>query len=494
MTDSGPEDSSLKEARGGVCLKLRRYPRTITLIAVVLALGVALAIFFGVTRTDNSKISGTWQPVLDTPVYSSNNAAQILLAKNGRRLVVIPLPNNDNDNGSNTLKIYDQKNLTMMAAESKASQVVPASWYWHSELPLSAGLAAISEDGLTIAILNQENITILRDNSEGTGDDDGVDVRDNEDGTGRWEQIGQAILPTDVFMEEAADPAMDVTNFGLSTHSSAMVLSEDGSLLTLWLGPDQVGTLVSFRRPDDETSNNINNTNTGKWVRKHRENDMLSSLVHEKGSEQYLAASGDTLAFGLYLGGEDDIIGELMRVYSYEDQTTADNSTTPGQPHSQWSLVDTFVERLGQDFDSFFGQAGAISYDGSVVAVSSPNFRLDTQRFQYGFVAVYQKSTSDRSYTQRGQTIEASPECGLGKLVALSKDGNRMAIYKNCRYDHSVQAYEFQPKGSSGSGTWKKLGDTIDNPREAIHLAMSADGSRMAIVWNDQGTMVYELE
>jgi hypothetical protein len=229
------------------------------------------------------------------------------------------------------------------------------------------------------------------------------------------------VVPTDLF--DGEETALNTSHLNLfATKRNAVVLSEDGKVLTVWASVRwhteyNYGILASFRQEN------------GTWVLKDRQNDVITSPFRIQSStfRLYMAESGGVVAVGLYsFDGE-----ELMNVYEYN---------TP----DKWSLVESFSEPPGQDFDSRFGQAGDISYDGSVIAVSAPNFE-GKGRFRWGFVKVFEKEGAG-AYKQRGQTIEPSAGCVTYKRMnSKVESGSNLAMpllirteeiprYNNCPY------------------------------------------------------------
>ena len=149
--------------------------------------------------------------------------------------------------------------------------------------------------------------------------------------------------------------------------------------------------------------------------------------------------------------------------------------------------------KLGADIDGEAANDGsgrsiAISSDGNIVAIGTPNNGASNSR--KGQVRVYQYSIS--SWTQIGADIDGGTLYEeSGTAVAISSDGTTVAIGapQNSNGNGSGQVRVYKNIG----GTWTKLGADIDGEAEGdvsgSSVAISSDGSVVAIgaPFNDGG-------
>jgi hypothetical protein len=143
--------------------------------------------------------------------------------------------------------------------------------------------------------------------------------------------------------------------------------------------------------------------------------------------------------------------------------------------------------KMGADIDGEAGNDGsgrsiAISSDGNIVAIGTPNNGASSSR--KGQVRVYQYSSS--SWTQIGADIDGGTLYEeSGTAVAISSDGTTVAIgaphYSNGNGNSSGQVRVYQ----YSSSTWTKLGADINGEAESdvsgSSVAISSDGSVVAI-------------
>jgi hypothetical protein len=159
-------------------------------------------------------------------------------------------------------------------------------------------------------------------------------------------------------------------------------------------------------------------------------------------------------------------------------------------------------EQVGQDFD---GEADD-DYSGKSVATSAAGTRVviggtgchDHNGPCSGHVRIYDLVTNEnvlggRSWEKVGEDIDGeAPYDGSGTSVAMSADGNRVAIGapnnsgRGSLSGH-VRIYDLEKKvqGPSSWFSWEKVGPDIygEAPYDysGFSVAMSADGTRVAI-------------
>jgi hypothetical protein len=128
-----------------------------------------------------------------------------------------------------------------------------------------------------------------------------------------------------------------------------------------------------------------------------------------------------------------------------------------------------------------------VSADGKRVAIGAVFNKGEIGRSS-GHVRVYDLNEDEGKCTQVGDDIDgeaANDRSGIS--VAMSADGKRVAIGavfnkdENGRSSGHVHVYDL----NEDEGKWTQVGDDIDgeaaNDRSGITVAMSADGTRVAI-------------
>jgi hypothetical protein len=167
----------------------------------------------------------------------------------------------------------------------------------------------------------------------------------------------------------------------------------------------------------------------------------------------------------------------------------------PDQLRDLQAVVPTWVQ-VGNDIDGeeefdSSGRSVAVSEDGSRVAIGAA--RNDGNGIDSGHVRVYDYDSSSESWVQVGQDIdgEASGD-ESGNRIAMSEDGSRVAIgtlgnvIDQYYYSGNVRVYDYD----SSTESWVQVGNVIAGTESyydsGVNLAMSEDGSRVAI--GDYGT------
>lgn len=133
----------------------------------------------------------------------------------------------------------------------------------------------------------------------------------------------------------------------------------------------------------------------------------------------------------------------------------------------------------GREISDNFGDALALSFDGSRVVVAAPGDNAGGAG-NAGRVRVF--DLVGGTWTQVGQDVVGAPGIGLGdeaKSVALSADGTRFAVIAPGA--SLAQVYRLV------GGAWTQIGsDITNNPGAASRaggLALSADGGTTAVGW-----------
>ena len=179
-----------------------------------------------------------------------------------------------------------------------------------------------------------------------------------------------------------------------------------------------------------------------------------------------LSNDGKTVAFGAINNFLDGSGSGNVKVYEFSN--------------GSWN-------QLGDDLDGVAagdqsGRSVALSSDGNIIAIGAHG--NDGNGPESGHVRVYE--FSNNSWNQLGDDIEGEAAGDYsGWSVALSSDGNRLAIGavlndNNIILDSGhVRVYEFS------NGSWNQLGDDLDGEAESdntgVSVALSSDGNRLAI-------------
>jgi len=146
--------------------------------------------------------------------------------------------------------------------------------------------------------------------------------------------------------------------------------------------------------------------------------------------------------------------------------------------NNNWESTDT---RNGKKYDHF-GYSVAISNDGKIFASGTTQFG-----YREGYVSVYRNTNG---LLENINTIVGGAQEYLGNAIALSADGNKIAVSAilsgTSLYRGGVTIYEYN------GNAYFPIGDIIDpndNPKFGTSVAMSSDGSTVAV-----GTLDYEYD
>ncbi|MEZ4914984.1 MAG: hypothetical protein R2798_13095 [Chitinophagales bacterium] len=161
------------------------------------------------------------------------------------------------------------------------------------------------------------------------------------------------------------------------------------------------------------------------------------------------------------------------------------NGTDAGQVRvydwsgSAWVQVGTDID--GEAADDLSGHSVALSADGNRLAIGAVG--NDDNGTYAGQVRVYDWSGS--AWVQAGADIDGEAAYDAsGHSVALSADGNRLVIGAVGNDDNGTGAGQVRVYDWDGS-TWLQVGADIDgeaaNDASGFSVALSADGSRLAI-------------
>jgi hypothetical protein len=166
-------------------------------------------------------------------------------------------------------------------------------------------------------------------------------------------------------------------------------------------------------------------------------------------------------------GGEDSFV----RVFYYKE------------PNRKWTQIGDDIDDSGRTRDGVPGDSVSLSWDGNRVAIGA--FSDDGTGSLLGLVRVFEfyvkVAGNVAEWLQIGEPIwgEFAGD-GSGPSVALSSDGNRVAI----GFSGHVRMFGFDVNAAAGNG-WSQIGQDIDGEsagdRSGRSIALSSDGNRVAI-------------
>jgi hypothetical protein len=204
--------------------------------------------------------------------------------------------------------------------------------------------------------------------------------------------------------------------------------------------------------------------------------DIVDESSERFGDTVALSADGTIMAIGAISG---DFSG-YVRVFQFDNGTKS------------WI-------QLGRDIDGedFFGISVALSADGSTVVIGAPqNFQNDNAGEGSGRVQIFKFANG--SWSQIGGDIDDEATLDgffLSTYVALSADGSIMAVASGLNVnivsgfpDSRVRVFKFD------SGSWIQLGLDIANEDFFTSVALSADGSIVAIGSFNGSSRIYKFD
>ncbi|CEL95849.1 unnamed protein product [Vitrella brassicaformis CCMP3155] len=310
------------------------------------------------------------------------------------------------------------------------------------------GEAAGDRSGIAVAISSDgSRLAIGADYNDGGGSDSShVRVFDLTGST--WTQVG-----ADIDGKAAGDQ---------SGYSVAM--SSDGSRLAIGAYWNDAGGYASGHvRVFDLVEST--------WTQVGADIDGLAAY-DQSGYSVAMSSDGSRLAIGAWGNDDGGSDSGHVRVFDLVEST--------------WTQVGADID--GEAADDWSGAAVAMSSDGSRLAIGAPyhfGSSLDS-----GHVRVFDLVES--TWTQVGADIDGEAVFdNSGYSVAMSSDGSRLAI-----------GTQGNNGGGSGRGhvrvfdlvesTWTQVGVDIDgeadDDRSGQSVAMSSDGSRLAIgAWGNDG-------
>ena len=310
------------------------------------------------------------------------------------------------------------------------------------------GEASFDQSGWSVSLSADGNrVAIGAPNNDGNGDDSGH-VRVFEWINGVWIQVG-----TDIDGESPGDQS-----------GSSVSLSSDGNRVA-------IGSPYNVVNGTNSGHVRVYEWMNGAWAKLGMNVDG-ENAQDRLGWSVSLSADGNRLAIGaLGFGGDD--IGQV-RVYEWMN--------------GAWTQMG--MEINGEAPDDVSGSSVSMSSDGNRLAIGSA-FN-DGNGNDSGHVRVFEWMNG--AWTQVGMDIDGeSPGDQSGRSVSLSANGNRVAIGADNNNDNGagsghVRVFEWM------NGEWTQLGMDIDgedsNDGSGWSVALSSDGNRVAIgaqMNNDNG-------
>jgi hypothetical protein len=429
MAQLQPDDTSAYYHRG--------FPAVSTLAKDKEQIDAASASHSQLTRHVQES-TASWNPVgqdIDGEAAGDLSGASVAMSADGNR-VAIGAPGNDGRGfSSGRVRIYDYSSSTST---------------WNPVGQDIDGEAARDESGTSVAMSadgNRVAIGASFNAGNGTSNSGHARVYDYDNSTSTWNPVGQ-----DIDGEAAND---------LSGYSVAM--SANGNRVAVGaIGNDGNGTSSSGHVRVYDYNNSTSTWNpVGQDIDGEAANDFSGWSVA-------MSADGNRVAIGATQIGS---FSGRVRVYDYSSST------------SRWNPVGQDID--GEAAGDGSGSSVAMSANGNRVAVGAPG--NDGRGSNSGRVRIYDYSSSTSTWNPVGQDIdgEAAGD-GSGRSVAMSADGNRVAIGapgndgRGFSSGH-VRVYDY----SSSTSTWNPVGQDIDGERffdqSSFSVAMSADGNRVAI-------------
>ena len=333
---------------------------------------------------------------------------------------------------------------------------------------LLLGIGIVAQPGLevtAVTIISQIGSDI---DGETTNDQSGYSVAMSADGT----RIAIGAPYNDSNGDSAGHVRIYTWNGTTWTQTGADINGEtadDQSGYSVAMSADGTRIAIGARYNDVDSGNIVNDTGhvriyswdgttwmqTGDDINGEAEGDRSGYSVA-------MAANGNRIAIGAIFN--NNITGHV-RIYSWDGTT--------------WMQTGDDINGEAEDDES--GSSVAMSADGSRIAIGAPG--NDGTGSGTGHVRIY--TWNGTTWTQTGADIngEADGEY-LGSSVAMSADGSRIAIGATGNNDNGDAAGQVRIYTWDGT-TWTQTGADIngeaEEDRSGWSVAMSADGSRIAI-------------
>ncbi len=196
------------------------------------------------------------------------------------------------------------------------------------------------------------------------------------------------------------------------------------------------------------------------------------ALEDQAGNAVATSADGRTIAVTAHHASDNGSHSGQLRIFRWDG--------------AAWQQVGQILR--GDNQEEHFGTSVAMSADGSVIAVGAEGG--STNAINAGLVRSYQFDQGSGLWVQRGPDFNGTAANDFfGRAVALSADGNTLAIGADRNDDHDPDAGHVRIFFWDGAG-WTQRGTTLDGsalPTDATDdyfgsaVALSADGTRLAV-------------
>ena len=283
-------------------------------------------------------------------------------------------------------------------------------------------IVALSGDGMTLAAATDNDLGGVTDASG--------------DASELFAQGGAAVY---VFTKSDAGWQQTGIVNGLSAEVSALALSENGKLLAIGLGEESGGsTGINGDESNQGASRSgavyVYHASNG-WVQEAYVKASNASAGDLFGSSLALSADGATLAVGALaerglatgVNGDEALLGSSRYFGAAYVFTKGENG---------WKQ-EAYIKAIGEDENSedrsrSFGDAIALSANGSVLAVGSPGSNITSSGQQedtiYSAVHIYRKTGAQWKPDALVNSPDPTLQARFGTSVALSSDGVMLAV------------------------------------------------------------------
>jgi hypothetical protein len=381
--------------------------------------------------------SGSWTQIgsdINGESWDDNSGTSVSLSSDGSRLA-IGAPDAENDTGH--VRIFEY---------------IGGSW-------AQIGTDIIGEDegdgfGTSVSLSADGSVVAIGGPSyDAYGESYSGHVRMLKYINGDWKQINKDIAGT----------------HSATYAGQTLSLSADGGIVVIGTGPaangnGSVRVFSNYMKPQ--------------WSQIGTDIDG-ESTEDESGASVSLSADGSRVAIGAPdNSGNGDDAGHV-RIF----ENTGGN----------WSQIGGDID--GEDWEDQSGRAISLSADGSRVAIGAPG--NSGNGYQAGHVRVFEYNGGN--WTQMGNDIDGEAAGDLfGSCLSLSANGSRIAIGAPEHRVNGFIAGQVQTL-QYNNGTWTKLGGVIDGEYGWYHIgrtvALSANGNRLAIgvaAWDSAFVQIFE--
>ena len=310
---------------------------------------------------------------------------------------------------------------------------------------------------------------------------------------------------------------------GKGLYGASVTLSADGSTLAVG-APDEGSKSTGIN--GDQADNSLRSAgavyvftrSSGRWSQQAYIKASNTAEQTQFGSALALSEDGRTLAVGSKhehgassgINGAQTGSGALFSGAAYVYVHNADG---------QWSQ-QAYVKSSNADAFDSFGYSVALSADGNTLAVGAPKESSDTDginkapgpRSLIGAGAAYVFTRSNSNWSQQAfnKPSKAGVNAAFGSSLALSADGNTLAVASTSEAGSGTgfnanqaelsagaagAAYIFQRSGSAWTQkAYVKASNTDPLDHFGASIALSADGTTMAAGATGEGSLATGIQ